>query len=123
MMEITQLNDALAAKLRFECKGQISIEDLYDLSKDELDDLFKKYNKMYTGEGLMEGKKEDDILKLKLDVIKMVFNYKEEQERKNAEELKNKQIKDRLLKALEDKEIQSLHEMSKEDLKKMLNDF
>lgn len=116
-------DDILVNRIRFEYKGLISLEDLYGLSSEELNELYKKYNKEYAGEGLIEESRENKILKMKMDAIKHVFDYKEKMKKEHQEEIKQKQRKDKLMKALEEKELQSLSKMSKEDLEDMLKNI
>ena len=116
-------DDILVNKIRFEYKGLISLEDLYDLTSEELNELYKKYNKEYTGEGLLEESNENKTLKVKMDAIKHVFEYKEKMKKEHQEEIKLKQRKDKLVKVLEEKELQSLSKMSKEDLEDMLKNL
>ena len=104
-------------------KGFIVLEELYDLSSEELNSLYKKYNKEYEGKGLIPEKKDESVLELKLEAIKHVYEYKEEIRKENEERMKKQETKKRLMEAIKEKEMQSLKNMSKEDLEKMLNDF
>lgn len=115
------LDNWLEMKIRFEHDGNlISIEDLYDFTKEELNLLYKKYNKQYEGEGLYDDGK-DETINAKLQAIKHVYEYKLEQEAKNKELAKRKEIKERLFKVLEERQVHSLNTMTKEELENMLN--
>lgn len=115
------LDELLEKKIRFEYEGEIkTLEDLYDFNIDELNSLYKRYNKEYEGEGLFDDKK-DESINLKLQAIKHVYEYKTEQEAKKIESQKHKEIRERLFKVLEEREVHSLNKMNKEELDNMLN--
>lgn len=114
-------------RLRFNYKGVISTEDLWDLSLQELDFIYK---------GLMAQKKAlnvdsllttptpaDDLLELKLDIVRFVFNAKQDEadSRKAAAEKKAK--KQKLLDVLSQKQDSALAEMSIEDIQKAINEL
>ena len=114
-------------RLRFNYKGVISTEDLWDLSLQELDFIYK---------GLMAQKKAlnvdsllttptpaDDLLELKLDIVRFVFNTKQDEadSRKAAAEKKAK--KQKLLDVLSQKQDSALAEMSIEDIQKAINEL
>ncbi len=114
-------------RLRFNYKGVISTEDLWDLSLQELDFIYK---------GLMAQKKAlnvdsllttptpaDDLLELKLDIVRFVFNAKQDEadSRKAAAEKKAK--KQKLLDVLSQKQDSALAEMSIEDIQKAIDEL
>ena len=114
-------------RLRFNYKGVISTEDLWDLSLQELDFIYK---------GLMAQKKAlnvdsllttptpaDDLLKLKLDIVRFVFNAKQDEadSRKAAAEKKAK--KQKLLDVLSQKQDSALAEMSIEGIQKAIDEL
>ena len=67
-------------KLRFQFKGNIKAEDLWDLSVEELDSIYKKLNaqiKTSQEESLLYKKtKEDEELNIKVDIIKYIVSEK-----------------------------------------------
>lgn len=114
-------------RLRFNYKGVISTEDLWDLSLQELDFIYK---------GLMAQKKAlnvdsllttptpaDDLLELKLDIVRFVFNAKQDEadSRKAAAEKKAK--KQKLLDVLSQKQDSALAEMSIEGIQKAIDEL
>jgi len=114
-------------RLRFNYKGVISTEDLWDLSLQELDFIYK---------GLMAQKKAlnvdsllttptpaDDLLELKLDIVRFVFNAKQDEadSRKAAAEKKAK--KQKLLDVLSQKQDSALAEMSIADIQKAIDEL
>ena len=67
----------------------------------------------------MEEKKADDDLKLKLDAIKHVFQYKQQQEKKEKEYKASQEIKQKLKDALRN----TTESLSNEEIEKMVHDF
>lgn len=69
MFEIATRN-----KFRFPFKGVISTEDLWDLSVESLDNVFKTLNsemKKTKEESLLSTKsKDDEVLELKIEIVK-----------------------------------------------------
>lgn len=77
-------------KFRYPYKGSVSTEDLWDLSVEELDSIYKTLNKQVKAvneESLLSTKrKEDATLTSQIDIVKHIFTIKltEAEERKNA---------------------------------------
>lgn len=118
---------AAKCKLRFaSTKGQLSVEDLFDLSLESLDNIAKNVNrqlKAETEESFIEKKsKSSTELELKLEILKSIIATKiatQEANRKRAETLaKKSQISEILMK----KEVGDLENKSVEELKKMLEE-
>lgn len=115
---------ALRNKVRFPYKGMISVEDLYDLSARELDNVFKTLNaqvKKSQEESLLATKtKEDETLSVQIEIVKYIFNTKlaEAEAAKQSRELKEK--KQMLLGLIAEKENEELKNKSADELKAML---
>ena len=114
---------ATRKKFRFPYKGMISVEDLWDLSVNNLDTVFKALNaesKQANEESLLATKSaEDTILDMKINIVKHIVNVKlaeanerqlaaakREQKRKLEELIANKQDE-----ALQNKSVEELQEM------------
>lgn len=116
---------ALRNKFRFPFRGLISVEDLYDLSVQNLDSIFKTLNselKQVQEESLLNTKsKEDKELELKIDIVKHIVNVKltEANERLKAKEQKEK--KQKIMEVLSAKKEASLQDKTVEELEAMLN--
>lgn len=114
-------------KLRFDYKGLVSVEDLWDVPMTGLNKVFQKLNtelKSSQEESLLETKnREDTVLELKIAIIRHVADVRlaEKEVRKNAAERKAK--KERLLEIIAKKQDESLEQMSIEDLTKLVNDL
>jgi len=115
-------------KLRFGFKGQISVEDLWDLNQDDLDTIYTALNKeKKSSDGEFSLKKtrsnEDSVLQLKLDIVKRVFEVKEDEKLKRIERV-NRQAKKKELEAiLVTKKSQEHSGKSPEELQKMIDEL
>ena len=73
-------------KLRFNYKGQLTTEDLYDLSLKELDSIYKTLNRENKKEEeeslLVTHTTKDTALAVKIEIIKYIVRKKQEQEEK-----------------------------------------
>lgn len=117
-------------KFRYPYKGMISTEDLWDLNLDQLDMVYKTLNKevKVTQEDSLlvtvKGRTEmDDILDMKINIVKYIFEEKVEAARKREAEVINAEKKRRILEVLAKKQNDSLNNMSEEELYKMLDEI
>lgn len=119
---------AVKNKVRFAHKGLLSVEDLYDLSVVELDNIFKNLSKekknAQSEESLLGNKtKEDALLTVKIDIIKHIVEEKLVAEQSKLEEKEKKEKKQRILEILESKQEQSLLNKSEDELRELLKDL
>lgn len=118
---------ALRGKFRFPFRGLISTEDLYDLSVESLDSIFKELNsqvKRVKEESLLGSKSlQDKELELKIDIIKHIVSIKlEELERRTkAREIRDQ--KQKVLEIIATKQNAELENKSIEELTKMLDEL
>lgn len=115
---------AIRLKLRFNYHGRISVEDLWDLNVKQLDTIYKDLNSIYKAqkeESLLDVKDPgDDILALRIEIIKYIVEVKlEEQEdyRKAHETAAQRQ---KILKVISEKKDKELYDMPIQDLEKMV---
>lgn len=115
---------ATRQRIRFPFKGNLSIEDLWDLSLKDLDSLFKSLNarlKTEKEESLLGPKeKTSTCLELQCVIIRHIVETRlaEEETRKN---MAARQIqKQKILEIIAKKQDAGLEAKSEEDLKKML---
>ena len=124
MGNVNLFEKAVRGKMRFPFKGMISVEDLWDLSVRDLDSIFKTLNsklKEVNEESLLKvAAKEDEELKIKVDIIKYIVQVKLEEENKKLEDQKNKERKEKIKEALYKKQEEDLNSLSVEQLKAML---
>lgn len=126
-MERSIFEIAVRGKFRFEFRGYISTEDLFDLSVEELDSIFKKLNsqiKQVKEESLLGVKtKADKELEVKIEIVKYIVADKLE-ERAKALEAKEKRLqKAKILEILAEKQDESLQGKTEEELQQMLKDL
>lgn len=118
---------ATRTKLRFPYKGLVSTEDLWDLSVQQLDSVFKVLNselKTVKEESLLNTKtKKDEELDLKIDIVKHVFEIKTAEANARLEEKERKEQKQKILNILASKKEESLQNKSPEELEAMLKDL
>lgn len=118
---------AVRNKFRFPFKGLISVEDLWDLSVQNLDLVFKSLNsqiKKVKEESLLDTKtKEDETLDTMIEIVKYIVSVKlaEEQKRLQAKELREQ--KQKIMEILSTKKDADLQSKSVEELQKMLNEL
>ena len=118
---------AVKQKFRFEFKGLISVEDLFDLNVRDLDSVFKTLNsqlKQVKEESLLEVKtKQDEELDIKIEIVKYIFELKKEAENQRLKTKEQKEKKQKIMEILANKEDESYNNMSKEELTKMLSEL
>ena len=116
---------AVRNKFRFPYKGTISTEDLWDLSVQQLDDIFKtlkSQEKKAQEESLLEVRTpEDEVLMAKIEIVKHIVAVKLD-EAKQAERAKeNRDQKQKILGILAEKQDADLRNKTPEELQAMLN--
>ena len=111
-------------RLRFPYKGSQSTEDLWSLSVEELDKLFKLLNakaKQLDEESLLEKKNEDDkILEIQIAIVKHIVAVKLEEKVAREKAAENKAKKQKILEILAAREDKVLENTTDEALRKML---
>ena len=115
-------------KYRYPYKGLISTEDLWDLSLQSLDSIFKTLNSQLKelGEESLLVEVEDkgaEVLRNKIDIIKYVLRVKLETKARNEQAAANAAKRQRIMEVIASKEDAALQNMSVEDLTKMLTDL
>lgn len=127
-MEVSQLfADAVRQKVRFEYKGSIGVEDLWDLGLEELDAIYRKLSQSVrkAEDGLLSTRKnkEDKTLELKLSLVRYVFEAKQDEANLQKEKAVKKQKKDALLSLLERKQNAELEQKSTAEIQQMLDEL
>jgi len=118
---------AARGKLRFNYRGFCSVEDLWDLSLEALDAIYKTLNaknKAQNEDSLLEIKKgECDVLSLQIAIVKHIVMVRL-QEQKNREDLAAKAArKQQLLAIMAEKQDADLRNLSMDDLVKLVNEL
>lgn len=115
---------ALMKKYRFNFKGQISTEDLFGLSLNSLDEIYKdlvKQKKNNVEVSLLNSiSKENEEIENKISLIKDIVLLKLEEKELREKEVEEKARKTFIKELIREKELDGLKNSSIEDLKKML---
>lgn len=126
-MEKNLFELATRCKYRFPYRGQITIEDLWDLRPTDLDSVFKTLNaeaKKASEESLLEPKTEkDEELSNKIEIIKYIVSTKLAEQAAKESEKANKEKKQKLLAIKARREEAALENISDEELDKMINEL
>ena len=126
-MEKNLFELATRCKYRFPYRGQITIEDLWDLRPTDLDSVFKTLNaeaKKASEESLLEPKTEkDEELSNKIEIIKYIVSTKLAEQAAKESEKANKEKKQKLLAIKARREEAALENISDEELDKMIKEL
>ena len=117
---------AARKKFRFSYKGQITTEDLWDLTPAQLDGVYKALNKTARAQGedsLMDDRAVDVDLRDQIAIVKYIFEKKKEEKEAARAAAENKAKRDRILEVLAAKQDEALKNMSEEELQKMLSEM
>lgn len=116
---------ATRKKFRFPFKGMISVEDLWDLSVQNLDTVFKALNaevKQVKEESLLTTKStEDTILDAKIEIVKHIVKVKLEEAEQRVKVAENREQARRLQELIATKQDAELQSKSVEELQAMLS--
>lgn len=118
---------ATREKMRFPFKGMISVEDLWDLSVQNLDKVFKTLNsqrKEAQEESLLNTKSsEDERLETQIEIVKYIVNVKLEERAAMVKAAENKEKKQKIMALMAKKDDEAMENMSKEELQKLLDEL
>lgn len=119
-------------KLRFATnKGLVTVEDLWDLNLNSLDNLYtaiKKERKDTEVEGLISRKnKTESVDEIKLSIIEYIFKEREKQEEERKERVNARIAKqarlDKLLEIANSKDTEELKNKSAEEINAMIQEL
>ena len=118
---------ATRTKMRFPFKGMISVEDLWDLSVQNLDKVFKTLNsqrKEAQEESLVNAKSsEDEALDTQIAIVKYIYDVKSEEHAAMVKAAENKEKKQKIMALMAKKDDEEMENMSKEELQKLLDEL
>ena len=115
-------------KLRFPYKGSITTEDLFDLTPENLDVVFKALNKRVSVAGeasLLTSETmtpEQEALEVSLRIVRDVFAQKQAEIEARKKAAARKIERQRIAGIITQKENEALQNLSIDELKAMLND-
>lgn len=114
-------------KMRFNYRGIISVEDLWDLSVTELDKIYKDLNKLVKQsqeESLLTVKSEvNETLEIQIAIVKHIVSVKLEEQFIREKTAAKKEQKQKIMAIMAKKQDESLENASMEELQKMLDDL
>lgn len=118
---------ATRTKMRFPFKGMISVEDLWDLSVQNLDKVFKALNsqrKEAQEESLLNVKSsEDEVLDTQIAIVKYIVGVKLEEQAARVKAAENKEKKQKIMALMAKKDDEAMENMSREELQKLLDEL
>ena len=118
---------ATREKMRFPFKGTISVEDLWDLSVQNLDKVFKTLNsqrKEVQEESLLDTKSsEDERLETQIEIVKYIVNVKLEERAARVKAAENKEKKQKIMALMAKKDDEEMENMSREELQKLMDEL
>ncbi len=120
------LEKAIKLKLRFNFKGLLTGEDLWDLKLNELDKIYKELNqqkKLQESGSLLTSNLVNDIINLQIEIIKYVVEQKQAEQLAEQTKIEKQQQKQKILEILSRKQDEDLQNKSTEDLLKMLENL
>lgn len=118
---------ATRGKYRFPYKGLVSVEDLWDISLEGLDSIYKTLNtelKKVNEDSLLEPKTTgSEKLSNMIEIVKHIVGVKIAERDARLNDLVRKEQKQKILEAIDAKKNENLRNASLEDLQKMLDDL
>lgn len=117
---------ATRKRYRFCYRGMITVEDLWSLDLESLDEIYKALNKEIKASeapGLLSQEDAIDKDKLnKIEIVKYIFSVKKAEEDSRKKEAENALKRKRILEIIARKQDEALENMSEEELQKMLEE-
>lgn len=117
---------AAREKYRFPYKGQITVEDLWDLSPTALDGIYKTLNKAIKAqdeESLMNEREADPTTANMVEIVKHIFTVKRDEQRAKKAAIENAEKRRHIMDILARKQDEALNNKSEEELLKMLDEL
>jgi hypothetical protein len=113
-------------KIRFQYKGPITVEDLFDLGTDALDGIYKSLNteaKLAQEDSLLKQRshKDDEVL-LKIEIVKDIVTDKLAEKDAAILMREKRQQKQRIAQILNEKKDEALASLPIAELEKLLED-
>ena len=114
-------------KVRFSFRGLISVEDLWDLSLNNLDSIYKdlkKQSKQSEEESLLNIKtQEDEFLNVQIEIVKYIVSVKLTEKEAREKATAKKAQKQKIMSIIAAKQDEALQNSSIDDLQKMLDEL
>lgn len=118
---------ATRSKLRFpSTKGELSVEDLWDLSDKDLDVVYKNLKDQEvksSEESLLDDANVDPKLTAAIDIVRYIFTTKRKEKLAEKERINKKQTQKKYIDALSKKQDEAIEKMSEAELRAMIDSF
>ena len=115
---------AAKAKVRFDHRGRISTEDLFDLPLEQLNKLYallRVEQRALVDDSLLEkDTKEKTMLNLQVDLVKHVFKAKQDEQTARETRAERKMQREKIAAVIEEMKDEGLKKRSIEDLEKAM---
>ena len=116
---------ATRSKLRFpSTKGELSVEDLWDLSDKDLDVVYKNLKDQEvksSEESLLDDANVDSKLTVAIGIVKYIFTTKRNERLAEKERLNKKLTQRKYIDALSKKQDEAIEKMSEAELRAMID--
>lgn len=116
---------ATRSKLRFpSTKGELSVEDLWDLSDKDLDVVYKNLKDQEvksSEESLLNDANVDPKLTAAIGIVRYIFTTKREEKLAEKERINKKQTQKKYIDALSKKQDEAIEKMSEAELRAMID--
>lgn len=128
-MAVNIFEYATREKLRFPFKGEISVEDLWDLSLTNLDKVYKSLNaqaKQNNEASLISSSvktAEESRIDSKIEIVRYIFDVKDNEAKARRRAVEKAEKKQKIMSIIARKQDEALESMSAEDLQKMLDEL
>jgi len=127
MSERNLFEVAAKSKMRFPYRGMIGVEDLFDLSVNQLDTIFKTLNKeskQMEEESLLGVKtQQSQELQDQIEIVKHIVRLKQVENAERLEAKEKAEKKQKLLSVLAKKQNEAIENLSEEDILKQLEEL
>ncbi len=114
-------------KVRFPFKGNLSVEDLWDLRVEDLDQIFKTLHakqKQSQEESLLNTKnKEEELIDIQIAIIKYIVVVKLAEKEAQKKAAENKAKKQKIMAIMAARDEKALENSSDEELRRMLEEL
>lgn len=118
---------ATRSKLRFpSTKGELSVEDLWDLSDKDLDVVYKNLKDQEvrsSEESLLDDANVDPKLTAAIGIVKYIFTTKRNERLAEKERINKKLTQRKYIDALSKKQDEAIEKMSEAELRAMIDSF
>jgi len=126
-MENNIFEVATKQKFRFEFRGLISVEDLWDLKLEQLDEIYKNLSaeiKKASEESLLNARtKDQEVIETKIEIIKHIVSVKLKDLEYKKQAIEKRKQKQQIMEILSEKENQDLKNKTYDELKAMLDNL